>query len=541
MLDLKIIGGSIVDGTGAPAYKGDVGVEGDKIVAIGDLSNVEAKKVIDATGKFVTPGFIDMHTHSDYSLVVSPDASARLHDGVTTDVIGNCGIGIAPVSDTHKADLIKYLGSRLVGSLPVEINLPWKTMNDYLTYLEEHKTAVNVAPLAAQGAIRIHEMGFAQGRATAEQMANMKAALKEAMDAGCIGMSSGLIYMPGEYSSQDELAELCEVLTDYDSYYVTHMRNEGTYIWEAIDEAVAIAKHANIRLHISHLKLMGGDVFGQMDKLFARLDKARSEVKGLVYDAYPFTSGCTSLGATLPPWMFEGGMEKLLERLTHKEIREQCKHDCIHGLGGWQNVYRVTGGWTGITIATCSGKENEYALGKRVSDLAAEAGVDPFDWAYDYMIANQGRVQVIVDIMKKEDVEYVMSRPETMVGSDSMSLAETGVLGTGRPHPRAFCTHAIILEDYVKNKKLFSFETAINKFTKLAADHLRLDRRGEVKEGNYADLVVVDFENVKANSTYTDPLHYSTGFDAVVINGVVALENGVESKAYTGRVLRHGK
>ncbi|MDO4179584.1 MAG: D-aminoacylase [Phascolarctobacterium sp.] len=539
MLDLKICGGLVIDGTGAAAFKADVGVVGDKIVAIGDLTSEEAAKTIDATGKLVTPGFIEMHSHADYSLVVSPDASARIHEGVTTEVIGNCGIGVAPVSEEHREELVKYLGSRLVGSIPVEINLPWKSMDDYLTYLEEHSTTTNVVPLVAQGAIRIHEMGFAKGRATKEQMAKMKVVLKEAMDAGCVGMSSGLIYMPGEYSSQDELAELAEVLADYDSYYVTHMRNEGNKIWDAIDEAVAIAKHAGIRLHISHLKLMGTKNRGKTEELFTRLENAGKELKGLVYDAYPYNAGCTSLGAMFPPWLFEGGLEKLLERLTHPEIREKVILDLQDG--AFKEVLDSHGGWAGIVIATCAHKESEYALGQSVESLAKAAGKDPYNWAFDFFSQEGGRVQIVAPIVEMDDMKKIVSRPETMIGSDSMSLAETGVLGTGRPHPRAFATRATILEQFVREEKLFSFETAINKLTKLAADHLRLDRRGQIKEGFYADLVVVDFKNVKANATYADPLHYSTGFDAVVVNGKVALENGVETKNYSGRVLRHGK
>ncbi|MDO4179503.1 MAG: D-aminoacylase [Phascolarctobacterium sp.] len=541
MLDIKIIGGTIIDGTGARRYKGDVGVEGDKIVAIGDLKDVEAKKVIDATGKYVTPGFIDMHTHSDFSLTVSRDASVRIHDGVTTDVIGNCGIGIAPVSDAHKADLITYLGTRLVASIPVEIKLPWSTMDEYFKFLEENNPAVNVAPLAAQGAIRIHEMGFAKGKPTAEQMANMKAELKKAMDAGCVGMSSGLVYMPGEYSNAEEIGELCSVMQEYDGFYVTHMRSEGAQIWEAIEEAIEIAKRGGVRLAISHLKLLGNDVWNQTDRLFARLDKARSEVKELAYDAYPYDAGCTSLGALLPPWVFEGGAAKMLERIKDPEIRVKMRHDMENGLPGWQNFWKCAGGWAGFPIATVNNKESEWVMGQTVQALADQAGKDPFEWAFDFLSHENGRVQVILMGMKDEDVQTILARPETMVGSDSMSLAETGILGTGMPHPRAFGTHARFLGKYVRDEGGCSLETAIEKMTGRSAKHLRLDRRGEIKEGYYADIVVMDYVNVKDNATYMDPKHYSTGFDYVVVNGKVALDNGVETKDYAGRVLRHGK
>lgn len=541
MLDIKIINGSIIDGSGAPAYKGDVGIEGDKIVAIGDLKDAEAKKVIDATGKFVTPGFIDIHTHSDYSFLVSPDASARLYDGVTTDVFGNCGIGLAPVSEAHRDDLLKYLSSRVIGSIAVPLDLAWDTMDEYLKKLEAAHPACNVVPLVAQGALRIFAMGFKKGRANAEEMAMMKEELKKAMEAGCVGLSSGLIYIPGDYTSGDELAELCEVLEPYNGYYVTHMRNEGTTIWEAIDEAIDICKHANIRLHISHLKLFGSDVWGQTDRLFAKLDAAKKELKDCVYDCYPYIAGASGLCAALPPWVFEGGMEKMLERLTIEEERAKIRHDMENGIPGWQNFFHVAGGFKGLVVTAVDTKEGEKALGRNLQELADEAGMDGFDWMFQFLIQERGRVQVLVEGMREEDMLAILTRPETLVGSDSMSMAETGILGVGNPHPRAFATHSHILRQYVREEKRMPLELAIRKFSALAAAHLGLDRRGEIKEGYYADVLVMDYENVKDNSTYMKPKQYSSGFDTVIVNGAVAIDNGVECKAYSGRVLRHGK
>lgn len=540
MFDIKITGATIIDGENKPGFIGDIGITGDKITSIGDLSNLSAKEVIDAKGKVVCPGFIEIHSHSDMAVIYSRNASSRIYDGVTTDVIGNCGIGTAPICEEHKVDLITYLGTRLVGSIPVEIKLPWNSVDDYLKYLEAEPPAINIVPLLAQGVIRINEMGFAQGEPTKEQLLNMQKEVAKAMEAGCVGMSSGLIYMPGEYTSEHELTELCKAMKPYGGYYVTHMRSEGNNIWNAIDEAVNIAQNSGVPLHISHLKLLGYRSWGQTEKLFKRLEQAKNDGLELTYDAYPYTAGCTSIGTMLPPWAFEGGVEKLFARLRDNSERQRMTNDIINGLPGWEALYKSIGGWDNAVIGTVNTEDAKKYLGLSITQAAALAGKEPFDFVYDFILEQESRVQVIVKIISEDDLDTILGRPETMVCSDSMALATEGILASGRPHPRAFGARGKFIRRYVKELKKFTIEEAISKMTSKPAKRLGLHKRGLLKEGFYADIVIFDYEKIRDLATYENPLQYTTGIETVIVNGKFALKNNKEQPVYSGYILRHG-
>lgn len=540
MFDVKITGTTIIDGENNPSYVADIGITGDKIAAIGDLSKEDAKETINGKDKIAAPGFIEIHSHSDMSVIYNRNASSRIYDGVTTDVIGNCGIGTAPIREERKEDLSTYLGTRLVGSIPVEIKLPWNSVDDYLSYLEAEPPAINVVPLLAQGVIRINEMGFSQGEPTSEQMLNMQKEVAKAMEAGCIGMSSGLIYMPGEYTSEHELTELCKAMKPYGGYYVTHMRSEGDHIWKAIDEAVNIAQNSSVALHISHLKLLGYRSWGQTEKLFKRLEEAKNNGLELTYDAYPYTCGCTSIGTMLPPWAFEGGVEKLFARLRDEGERQRITNDIINGLPGWEALYKSIGGWDNAVIGTVNTEDARKYLGLTITQAAALAGKEPFDFVYDFILQEESRVQVIVKIISEDDLDIILSRPETMVCSDSMALATEGILASGRPHPRAFGARGKFIRRYVKELKVFSLEEAISKMTSKPAKRLGLYKRGVLKEGYFADIVVFDLEKFKDCATYENPLQYTSGMEAVIVNGKIALKGTEEQHVYSGRVLRHG-
>ncbi len=314
MLDLKITGGTVIDGSGKEGFRADVGISGDKIVSVGDLSGVQAQKCIDASGKVVAPGFIDVHTHSDFSILYDPLAGSRIYNGVTTDVVGNCGIGAAPVREETKELLIKYLTTRIAGSIPVErLELPWSTYAEYLDYVDKKPAAVNVVPLVAQGAVRIYEMGFDNCPPTPEQMEHMKEEVRKAMEAGACGFTSGLVYLPGLYTGEEELAELCTAIRPYGVKYITHQRDEGAGIYKSMEEAIRISRKAGVGLHISHLKLAHTKLWGESGKVLARIAEEREKGLDITYDTYPYTSGMTSLGYLVPSWCFEGeGVARLL-------------------------------------------------------------------------------------------------------------------------------------------------------------------------------------------------------------------------------------
>jgi N-acyl-D-amino-acid deacylase len=381
-------------------------------------------------------------------------------------------------------------------------------------------------------------MGFSKEKPTSAQMMNMKEDVVRGMEAGCVGLSSGLVYMPGEYSTAEELAELCKIVARYNGFYVTHVRTESQGVFEAIAEAIEIASLGGVPLHVSHLKLAGVDVSGNADKLLSMLEKARDKGLDLSFDAYPYDTGCTSLGACISPWAFEGGVEKMIERLKDQKIREQIKKDILQGIDGWQNFAHAAGGWENITIATVYNKEGEKFIGKTIKEAAAKENKDPFTFVFDFLIQQRSRVQILVKMMKDEDIEKIISHPLTMIGSDGMSLSTEGILSSGKPHPRAFGTHGRVFAKYVRGKKLISLEEAVKKMTSMPASRLQLAHRGALKEGYFADIVVFDPDVVEDLSTYSNPQNYTKGFDSVIVNGKIALKDGVESGVFSGKVLR---
>lgn len=537
MFDLKIINGLIIDGTGKKAYAGDVGIVGDKIAAIGDLKEYESKACIDAAGRVVAPGFIDMHTHSDFSFVYDPKANSHLYNGVTMDVISNCGIGPAPIGDDKKDTLIAYLGTRLVGSIPVELKLPWNSLKEYLDTFRENKPCINIAPLVAQGAVRIAVMGLEKGDATPEQLEVMKKLTREAMEDGALGLSTGLVYMPGEYTSKEEVAELCKVIKPYGGVYCTHMRTESDGILDAIDEALWIGKEAGVPVEISHLKLLSQNMLGKTQIVLDKFAQAEAEGVEVNFDIYPYTAGLTSLAACLPPWLFEGGVDKLLERIKDKEIRVRIAKEIEESIPGWQNFVKSAGGWKKFFVSSVTHEENKKYEGMFITEIAEMQGKEPLDAACDLLLAENGRVQMNYYAMDEDDVMTFMKQPNGSIGSDTMSLNVEGVLNFGKPHPRGFGSHARFLGRYVRDKQLMPLEEAVRKMTSLPAQKLHMNSRGMLKPGYFADIVVFDADKIIDQATYTEPQQYSAGVEYVVVNGQIALKEGQQTGVCAGQVV----
>ncbi len=539
MLDLKIVNGTIIDGTGKKGYRADLGIAGDKIVALGDLSGEEAKKTIDATDKYVAPGFIDFHTHSDLSVVYDRYARSRIYSGITSDVVGNCGIGVAPIREENKQLLLDYLATRIIGTIPAKLELPWNTYGEYMTYMDEHPAAINVIPLLAQGTIRINEMGFSTEPATPEQIKNMQEEVEKAFQEGAFALTTGLTYLPGAYSNKEEIAELCKVIGKYGGYYCTHMRDEGDTIHEAIDESVYIAKEAGIPLHISHLKLCGARNFGRMDEVWQQLDEAEKNGTTVTYDLYPYAAGMTSLGALLPPWVFEGGVKEMLKKIQDPAVRAKCKEDMQNGLPDWQNFYQAAGDWSHIQVASVMTEKNKWMEGKTIQEISDETGKDGFDIMFETILAEESKVQIIGFWNGEKAMDEIIASPKAAYGSDSMSLSTEGLLSIGKPHPRAFGTVGKIFAEYVKKRGIMTFEEAVRKMTGFPASILGISDRGLLKEGYFADVTVFDPNTIADNATYVMPQQYPSGIEHVIVNGQVALENGRQTEALAGRTIKN--
>ena len=537
MFDLKIVNGSIIDGSGSAAYQGDIGIINDKIMAIGDLSAVESAETVDANGHIVAPGFIDMHTHSDFSFVYDQKANSKLYSGVTTEVTGNCGIGVAPVKEENRKLLLDYLGTRLIGSIPVNLELPWQSFSDYLHWFDNTPPSINMAPLLGQGVVRIAVMGFEKGMPDATQIKEMQKITDQAMAEGALCLSTGLVYLPGEYSYKEEIAELCKTMKPYNGIYSTHMRTESDGIMDAIEEAIWVAGTAGVPLEISHLKLLSQNMLGKTDLVLERLAQAERSGIEVNYDLYPYTAGLTSLSACLPPWIFEGGVEKMIQRLGDPAIRIRLRQEIAEGLPGWQNFVKSAGGWEKFFVSSVRSEENKVLEGKFITEIAELQGKDPFDAAFDLLIAENGRVQMNYYAMREEDVITFLQQPQAMIGSDAMSLSAEGILAYGKPHPRSFGTPTRLLARYVRELKALTLEDAIHKLSSRPARRLGLGGRGLIRQGYYADIVVFDPDQVQDQATYNEPKQYSTGIDAVIVNGRVAVSKGSHQQVYRGRVL----
>jgi N-acyl-D-amino-acid deacylase len=528
MLDLILRHGRVLDGSGNPWFGADIGLKDGRIAALGDLKDAAAEQEIDVRSSIVAPGFIDIHTHSDAVVFATPRQPGKILQGVTTEVIANCGTSAAPVAPEHLA-LLKQYAMPSFGDYAVPWT--WRTLGEYLQSVENNRVIGNIAPLVGHGTVRIAAMGFSDRQPRPDELDRMKALVEEALEDGAFGLSSGLIYPPGVFSGREEMVELCKIVARRGGFYATHMRNESFRQIEAIEEALDVADRSGARLEISHHKISGKPNWGMSAQTLAMMEAARDRGVDVAFDVYPYTAGNTYLLALLPPWAQEGGVGRMLERLTDEGNRRTMKRQIREGLPDWDNLTIAADGFANIIVSSCRDQSLE---GKTLASIAAAWGIDPEDAVFRILRDNDGDAMIVLFAMDEPEVARLLQHPLGMVASDSVLVSNV----TGKPHPRYFGTFVRVLDKYVRQERVLTLSEAVRKMTSLPAQRLGLVDRGSIRPGAWADIVVFDPDAVRDHATYENPRGNPEGIRLVLVNGQVAVNEGNYTGALNGKVLR---
>jgi N-acyl-D-amino-acid deacylase len=523
MLDLIIKNGKIVDGTGNPWLAGDVGIQQGAIVAVGQLSQ-EAHRTIDAHGQVIAPGFIDGHCHSDLMILDYPNSEIKLQQGVTTEVVGNCGLAPAPFFP-ETASLLQTYVEPILGRTSWE--WPWNTVEQYMQTVAKASISENIATYVAHGALRIAVMGFANRPATREELDRMKGLLEEGLRAGAIGFSIGLLYAPGSYTSREEIAELCSVLPKYNGLFSTHIRGEGNNLIPSIKEVIWIAEKTGVSLHISHLKAAGKANWGKILEALELVEEARGRGMDVTVDVYPYNAGSTMLTTVLPPWVLEGGIECTLDAFRDPQMRRRVREELGSEQKDWDNLVYSTG-WSSVIISSVQTAANRHLEGKHIEEISELRGQHPVDCVMDLLIEEGGRISIVYFHMSDTDVKEVIRYEKSLIASDSLHCE------TGKPHPRLYGSFPRIFAKYVREEKTLSLEQAVRKMTSFPVQRFKLGKRGLIVPGYIADIVVFDPDTISDTATYQDPRQYPTGISQVIVNGEITLANGQHTQARPG-------
>lgn len=543
--DLVLRNGRVVDGTGNPWIAADVGILGDRIHRIGRIPAGIAKREIDVKGLVVAPGFIDMHSHSDYVLLQDGRAESKIRQGVTTEVFGegtSAGPGGAAKAAPGDANNDVIGGGRSYRR--------YATLGDYFRTVEKAQVSVNVCSYVGIDNVWQAVMGTSHARPTPEQLAAMQKLVREAMEDGALGLSTMMAMPPGSLATTDDLIALCTPVAEFGGIYSSHIRNEGTGVFDAVKEAIAVGERAGVRVDIIHLKIADQKYWRRMNEIVKLIEDARARGVDVQANVYPYTRGNNDLVSIIPPWAHEGGKEKLLARLKDDGEREKMKRDIRGGIDGWYNHFTAVGGdWSRMLVSgNCpyAGLTMDRVLAlrgakQRDGDSAgAPAKRDELDMLFDLLIEQQGSVPTVYAHHTEEDMNLALSQPWCSIGSDGSALAIEGPLRTGNPHPRNFGTFPRVLGVYVRERNVLRLEDAVRKMTSLNATKIGLSDRGVLRPSAAADITVFDPAKVIDNATYTEPFAYGDGIELVIVNGQVVLERGKHTGAKPGKMLRHG-
>ncbi|NLY20347.1 MAG: D-aminoacylase [Tissierellia bacterium] len=527
MYDILIKNGLIVDGTGETPYKGNLAILDDKIKILADGETPEAKRVIDAEDKVVTPGFIDTHSHSSLLLFEDPLLTPKTRQGITTEFVAQDGMGPAPVDAPNKSSWMKAMRG-----LEGEYKAPWdwESVDDYLNTIDKLDLGPNIAYLAPHSNVRFVSMGMENRDATEEELVKMKENLAKAMAEGAFGLSTGLIYPPGSYGNTRELVELGTVLADTGGVFVTHQRSEADSILDSMDEILKIGNDSGCRIHFSHFKVCGKNNWDKIPAVLEKLDNFTKAGQVVSFDQYPYVAGSTMMSVIIPPWAHDGGTDKLLERLKDAELREKMKEDIHKGIKGWDNFVEFAG-FDGIFVTFVGSEKNKDVEGKSLTEVGEMRGKEPLDAIFDIILEEENLVRLVDFWGTEEHVITLMKRPEQNVCTD-------GILG-GKPHPRVYGAFPRVIGKYVREENAFKLEEAIYKMTKKPAETFGITDRGVLKDDYAADIVILDFDTIRDKGDYNEPNQYPTGIDYVIVNGKVIIDDGVEKPQKAGKVLRY--
>ncbi len=530
--DLVIKDGTLFDGTGTGPFEADIGISGDRIAFIDKKapgsrrrSKISAEKTIEARDMTVTPGFIDTHAHSDFTLLADPRAEGKVCQGITTEINGNCGLSAAPLFGDairqREEDLREY-----------GIKERWASFREYFELLEKRTMALNFMTLTGHGNLRACAAGYQDRKLTAAEKKEMAVLLRQAIRQGAAGLSTGLIYPPGIYSDSEELIELARCCKKY--IYTTHMRSEGDRLLESMAEAIQIGRESGISVHISHIKTSGERNWHKIDGAISLIEKAEEEGIHITCDRYPYTASSTDLDTVLPKWVYEGGAEEELRKLKSREIREKIRRELLDAIPD-------TKSWETISLSSVSSRKNKWMEGKTIAHIASRRGSGPVKLLLDILIEERLRIGAIFSSMSEVNLQRFLSLPCCMIGTDSSARSSGGPTHKGKPHPRGFGSFPRFLGTYVRNGGLMSLNAAVHNITMLPAMTFNIHKRGVLKKGAYADIVVFDHKTISDRATFVKPFLKPEGIHYVIVNGRAALWEGEPTGISAGKILRHGR
>jgi N-acyl-D-aspartate/D-glutamate deacylase len=511
--DILIRNGRIIDGTGNPSFVGDVGLRDGKIAAIGRLVNRTAARTIDATGLVVAPGFIDIHNHSDDTVIEDGDAQSMVRQGVTSMIFGEGG-----------------------SAAPSE---RWKDFSSYYAELLRRGVSTNVGSYLGSSTVWTRVHGSKAGPATADELNRMRAIVREAMEQGALGVASSLSGPPGVWIDTDTLVAMCEVAAEYGGIYSTHIRTEGSGVFKSVAEAIEIGRRARIPVDVIHLKIAEHKLWGKMPELVALLANTRAQGQLVEANVYPYRAGQNNLSSIIPPWAHDGGAKAMIERLKDPALRPRLEREILNGIpdSDWYNHYTATGGWEGMLLVTIRNPKYKQFEGKRMSEVIKTMDKSPLDALFELLVENNGSVPTVYFHHAEEDMRYALKQPFVSIGSDGTAVKTEGPLAAGNPHPRYYGTFPRVLGRYVREEKLISLEEAVRKMTSANAAKIRIYDRGLLRPGQWADVTIFNPETIIDHATFEKPHQYATGVEYVIVNGKVVLERGRHTGARPGAIL----